>query len=263
MPWFKVDDGFPDHPKVLELQTRKGWPSALSLWTLAGAWCSKQLTDGLVPGAIVARLGCTKKDAALLVDVGLWVDVEGGYQFHDWLSRNPSRKDVETKREKTRAKVTKWRGNQGCNQVTDEVSNPAPIPSHPHLSPVVPEGAPPAVANDTVSSSHIQETWDAIRERYHQANTASPHPTRSQATAVAGRVKEIAKLHSQPFRETALALAAAALAEPKQRGVWALLDLDPYASGPGPAKVRMVMGTKGVLVPEDHFDAPHKQPLAW
>lgn len=139
MTWFKVDDGLLDHPKMLALQSHKGWQGALSLWTLAGAWVSRQLTDGFVPNAIVPRLGCAKKDADLLVTAGFWDVADGGYSFHDWHACNPSRDTVEAKREKTRKKVSDWRSNR----VTEQVTNPAPVPSRPvpSNSPLTPEGA--------------------------------------------------------------------------------------------------------------------------
>lgn len=136
MTWFKVDDGFHDHQKVVRLQGMKGWQGALSLWTLAGSWASKHLTDGVVPLAIVTRLGCTKKDAQLLVACGLWEQLEDGYKFHDWTKRNPTKEQVEEKREKTRKKVSEWRSNQPSNQVTNDTSNPAPVPTIPDHTPL-------------------------------------------------------------------------------------------------------------------------------
>jgi hypothetical protein len=135
VPYFAVDDGFADHQKVVRLQAMKGWQAAIALWTLAGSWASKHLTDGAVPTVIVTRLGHTERDADLLVTAGLWERAEGGYQFHEWSQRNPTRKTVEARREKTRKRVTDWRSNQSRNGVTDEVTdsigNAAPFPSLP------------------------------------------------------------------------------------------------------------------------------------
>jgi hypothetical protein len=41
---FRVSDGFPDHPKTLGLTLE-----AIGLWTLAGCWCARYLTDGYIP----------------------------------------------------------------------------------------------------------------------------------------------------------------------------------------------------------------------
>lgn len=134
MTWFKVDDSLPDHPKVVRLQTMKGWQGALALWTLAGAWASRHLTDGLVPEVIVGRLGGTRRDAEMLVEVGMWSAHPEGYAFHGWAERNPTRRDVEDKRERTRSKVAEWRRNRSGNRVTRESCNPAPVPTRPDPS---------------------------------------------------------------------------------------------------------------------------------
>lgn len=120
MVWFRVDDGFADHPKVVRLLDHSPrWPRALALWLLAGTWCAKQLTDGAVPTGLVTRLGFTKADAQALVDAQLWRIDGSGYQFHDWEARNPTRKHIEKRREKTRNKVSNWRGNQVTKTTID------------------------------------------------------------------------------------------------------------------------------------------------
>lgn len=165
MVWFRVDDSLPDHPKLLALQERKGWQGALSLWTLAGSWCGKHLTDGAVPRAVVARLGCTAKDAAALVAVGLWELSDDGYRFHSWHKRNPTKVQVELDREKTRNRVTAHRGNTklgitrnaDCNGVTPPVTNGsgngAPVPTRP--DPTEEEESSAAVELDQSEPDHL------------------------------------------------------------------------------------------------------------
>lgn len=141
MSWFKVDDGFADHPKVVELQESPGWKGALALWTLAGSWSSRHLTDGHVPAAIVKRLGCTPKDARMLVSAGLWLDAEGGYRFHDYTDCNPTRDEVEAKREATRKRVSKHREKRDCNALQVDRCNTSPVPTRPDPSQEHPSGA--------------------------------------------------------------------------------------------------------------------------
>ena len=43
--WFKGDDNFPTHPKTLSIP-RNQRCAAIGLWTLAGMWSGKNLTDG-------------------------------------------------------------------------------------------------------------------------------------------------------------------------------------------------------------------------
>jgi hypothetical protein len=94
--WFKLDDQFPDHPKMLRAGPDAGW-----LYVCGGCYCSRHLTDGLIPKEAVATLstlrGATRL-AARLVDVGAWHDRGDCYEMHAYLDYNPSRDDVESKR---------------------------------------------------------------------------------------------------------------------------------------------------------------------
>lgn len=96
MTWFKVDDSFHAHPKVLATDA-----DALGLWVVAGAWSGSNLTDGFVPDHVLSRLlPESDKLARKLVTAGLWRRVRGGYQFHDWNAYQPSSSDVRAMREK-------------------------------------------------------------------------------------------------------------------------------------------------------------------
>lgn len=104
MPWFKVDDGFWSHPKVIACPL-----PAIGLWVRAGSWSAQQLTDGVIPRVALQMLGARPKDAAALVTAGLWV-VEGqGWRFHDWETYQPTRATVEAERAATAARVAAWR----------------------------------------------------------------------------------------------------------------------------------------------------------
>lgn len=94
MPWFKVDDKFHSHPKVMELPL-----GAIGLWTLAGTWSADYLTDGEIRLGQIRRLGGTEDDAAELVKAGLWESTEDGYKFRDWHDYQPTRESVESERE--------------------------------------------------------------------------------------------------------------------------------------------------------------------
>lgn len=94
MAWFRVDDVLADHPKVIMAGN-----AAMGLWVRAGAWSMKHLTDGFVPTAAVAVLG-SPREAKALVSVGLWLEVEGGFKFHAWEGRQPTKDEVEDRRAK-------------------------------------------------------------------------------------------------------------------------------------------------------------------
>lgn len=93
MPWFKVDDTFAHHAKVMAAGN-----AAVGLWCRSGAWSMQQLTDGFVPNHVARQLG-TRAEAKRLCDCGLWVEKDGGYLFHEWEQRQPSRAQVHADRE--------------------------------------------------------------------------------------------------------------------------------------------------------------------
>lgn len=124
MPWFSVDDGFYDHPKVVELQSSPGWERALALWVLCGSWASKHLTDGQIPTTIASRMGGDDASIGLLISSGLWKKNVAGFCFHDWSARNPSKKDVLERRRKTAERVEKFREKKA--NVTESVT---PLPT--------------------------------------------------------------------------------------------------------------------------------------
>lgn len=103
MPWFKVDDTLAFHAKTVTAGN-----AAMGLWVRAGAWSMQMLTDGHVPTAIARQLG-TASEASRLVAAGLWVDASGGYQFHDWADRQPSRRKVEADRKANSDRLAEWR----------------------------------------------------------------------------------------------------------------------------------------------------------
>lgn len=97
MTWFKMDDSFGSHPKVLGIP-RKDRAAAIGLWAMAGVWCARNLTDGYLGEHMVDELGVPKRYAAMLVNAGLW-DVESdGYRFHDWHDYQPSAADMKQAR---------------------------------------------------------------------------------------------------------------------------------------------------------------------
>jgi len=93
MVWFKIDDGFWSHPKVLELSD-----AALALWTRAGSYCAGHLTDGEVKRSTLRVLGADHDAAVELVMAGLWDETSTGWAFHDWAEYQPTREQVLAER---------------------------------------------------------------------------------------------------------------------------------------------------------------------
>lgn len=99
MPWFKVDDNLSFHPKVVAAGN-----AAMGMWVRAGSWSAQHLTEGFVPDSVVATLG-GKAQAKALERAGLWARVEGGWSFHQWEERQPTRQAVESERAEARERM--------------------------------------------------------------------------------------------------------------------------------------------------------------
>lgn len=127
MAWFKVDDGFYDHPKIENLTM-----AARGLWLTAGTWCAKHLTDGVISKKRVRQLGGTPAQINGLIDAGLWIETHDDsgaecYAFHDWFDMQPSRKQVHEKREIEQQKKREWRAKRTA-QTTDKQDKHENVP---------------------------------------------------------------------------------------------------------------------------------------
>ncbi len=103
IPWFKVDDTLAFHAKTLAAGN-----AAMGLWVRAGSWSMQTLSDGYVPTDAVRQMGGLSL-AKKLVAAGLWVEKDGGYAFHEWTERQPSRAKVKADREANAERLRKWR----------------------------------------------------------------------------------------------------------------------------------------------------------
>lgn len=82
--------------------------AAFGVYVRCGIWVARNLTDGFVPGEIVAAYGAPEL-ARKLVDVGLWEMADGGYRVVDYLGLNKPRDKVIAAREAERKRKAAWR----------------------------------------------------------------------------------------------------------------------------------------------------------
>lgn len=191
MPWFKIDDGFHCHPKVLAAGT-----PAVGLYVRCGSWAAQQTSEGIIPRQI-ARMYGTPRMARALVDAGLWHDAghdcescpeadANSYVIHQYLDRNPSRVEVEVAREKKSARQQRWRDGRKNTQATGSQptiedsdvdastrsgGDAAPIPTHPNPSPGTSYGGTsssqpssmPVHAPDTEDEDEERASWAALQ----------------------------------------------------------------------------------------------------
>lgn len=229
MTWFKVDDSFYSHPKVVQLSL-----SARGLWVTAGSWCADHETDGFVPDAMIRVFGAKKRTADELESATLWKKVDGGWKFHDWEKYQPTAGDLDKKREKTREKLRSWRSrnqvtNHGGNGVTNEVSNAAPDPTRP--DPLREERARAREAPD-LRAVEPDTAWIRLGRLYQQLHDSEQEGSRNPRPYDEQRITScdaprFRKLHELTKAEAARsgvgerlvfgAAATAFLRDPKQR----------------------------------------------
>lgn len=123
MSWFRLDDQFPAHPKVM-----RAGPEAAWLYVCGGCYCAEYLTDGIIPAEVVPNLSTLRghrRLAGTLVDIGLWrVTVDGDYEMHDYLDYNPTREKVLGDRERSRER----RANAGEKSGVVRANEMNPVP---------------------------------------------------------------------------------------------------------------------------------------
>jgi hypothetical protein len=133
MAWVRLDDGFTEHPKVVEAGPMAAW-----LYVCGLTYCARNLTDGVLPNAQITRLLPTRSVHALaqkLVDVGLWETTPGGFRVHDYLIYNASREQTLALRQQ-KAEAGRKGGWQKASNVlaerqasgTTPVPKPQPVP---------------------------------------------------------------------------------------------------------------------------------------
>ena len=120
MTWAKLDDRLHSNRKV-----RKAGLEAMGLWVIGLSYCAFELTDGFIDHEWIQMWSGPKTDelCSRLVASGLWSEVDGGYQYNDYLDYNPSAKDVLAAREQSNARQMRRRKKGSAEHVTDDVTH--------------------------------------------------------------------------------------------------------------------------------------------
>ena len=116
MVWFNVDDGFANSKPVLKIPRRYRC-AAIGLWTLAGSWSAKELTDGFIPDNAIEEFAGTAQLAEHLVRAGLWARVDEGWQFEGWAKWQKTKEKVLAYREREAEKKRAARSKGGAKGV--------------------------------------------------------------------------------------------------------------------------------------------------
>jgi len=131
MAWSKVDDQLAFHRKTIAAGNE-----AMGVWVRALAWSAGQLTDGVIAKRMALAIAngmagtmAPEEAIANLVDSGLWVEVEGGYEFHDWFVYQPSSDETLKLREKRSqagkaGAASKWKNSKPmASAIASDVAN--------------------------------------------------------------------------------------------------------------------------------------------
>lgn len=178
MPWFKVDDAFHSHPKVMELSVE-----AVGLWTLAGTWCANYLTDGVIKESVLHRFGRTSANVrelcAELVEADLWDEItDGVYQYRNWAEYQPVKDDVEAEREAARERMRQVRARKKEPKRSENVRANNPRSSEEvRVTPTRPDPIPKGIerAPSKKRGTRITEDWIPQQETIQKLNQEFPH----------------------------------------------------------------------------------------
>lgn len=138
--WLKVDDGMPQHPKVVAAAARlgaNGLGRVLAVWVEAMCYCNRHLTDGLVTNDVAATLKSDKNPIEILrvfaqKSVRLAHRTRDGWQMHDYHEYQPSKAEVEKKRKKERDRKRRVRGKSARTTSNVRHVSARTTPERPH-----------------------------------------------------------------------------------------------------------------------------------
>lgn len=149
MTWLRLEDNMLDHPKWRRA-IREGGDGVLAVWYRLTSWCSRNLTDGVIPADMLETLtevGRTRDRRRALdgLVAGQLLAIDGSGRGHivDYLERNPSRAEVLADRAR---RASSQKNRRSSPSVTGHAVTSEPerngVPSHPHPIPSrpIPEG---------------------------------------------------------------------------------------------------------------------------
>lgn len=127
--FFKLHNGFPEHPKTIELSD-KAFRQLIEAW----CYCSRMMNDGKLTKTLFLKLFSRKTQKELL-SVGYVVATENGYEMHDYLAHQMSAKDVENLRNK-RAEAGSKGGKAKANNLASATASATPVAKQTASKPV-------------------------------------------------------------------------------------------------------------------------------
>lgn len=184
MPWFRLDDSFHSHPKVIAAGNE-----AIGLFVRCGTYAAEHLTDGFIPEDIAVLYGArdtgsrrnpgTGKPETLaetLVRTKLWRRARSGWRMRDYLDYNPSkqavdkdRKNAAERQRRRRDTVMSHRDSRSDNGVS-------------HTTPTRPDPSNGSVVGPGTGQARARDPNTRYRP---DDNAASRHPSARTAADAA------------------------------------------------------------------------------
>lgn len=116
--WVRVDNNIHGNHKVLELLASRGGDHALCVFIFGLGHSGGHGLAGFIPKSALGLFHGTPKDAALLVAVGMWHEVPGGYDINDWDEYQPEDNEARERSEKARnAANVRWERERAREQM--------------------------------------------------------------------------------------------------------------------------------------------------
>ncbi len=99
LPWVRLDTNFHHNIKVMELVAANKW-RAITVYIASIAHAGQHGTDGYIPESCLFLIHGTKREAADLVNVGLWHVSESGWDINGWDELQVSDEATRKRRER-------------------------------------------------------------------------------------------------------------------------------------------------------------------
>lgn len=194
MTWVKIDDRAMSHPKVLEVGRE-----AFGVYVASLAYANSYESDGFLPEASLPTILADADRSAVtkLVRAGLWEEVEGGFQIHNFHKYQPLKADLEERRsrdsERKRAKSA--RNPSGIRSESARNPSGPPARARPRPDPV------PDPCNDPPDGGSSVRSPDGDPD----AAPSKPDPIAKKAAEVVQRARDE---HGKPWRKPSTHLTA-------------------------------------------------------
>jgi hypothetical protein len=157
MAYVRFVPGFTRHPKRSKCGAVSSW-----IWVCSVDYCATFMTDGFIEMAAVPTLcpsihrATLKRAVDILVAIGSWEPVPGGYLVHDYLKHNLSKSEAERDQELAKQRYLRWKARHGQSQ--DEEP---PVPNA-VVTPLQPRLAPSPTPLQTRSNAVVQRRPNAV-----------------------------------------------------------------------------------------------------